>query len=97
MPRPINRVAHPSMPEILAGEPPPAEGRRFSWYDRASRFRMTLRRETIKQRNADYWYAYVKAHGKTHKVYAGRPETLTSARLFEIALKLKAKAGLFRR
>ncbi|MDX1546695.1 MAG: hypothetical protein R3247_06890 [Rhodothermales bacterium] len=97
MPRPINTVSHPSMPEVLAGDPLPSGADRFSWYDRASRFRMTLRREQIKGRKAAYWYAYVKANGKTHKAYVGREEALTSPRLFEVALALKEKAGLFRR
>lgn len=97
MPRTINTTSHPSMPEVKAGEPPLADGERFSWYDQASRFRMTLRKERIKGRRGAYWYAYVKAGGKTHKVYVGRGAALTSARLYEVALKLKEKAGLFKR
>ena len=82
------------MPEVPAGEVPSLDEPRFSWYDRASRFRMTLRKEQIKGRKGAYWYAYVKAHGKTFKVYVGRDAALTSARLFEVALKLKVKAGI---
>ena len=95
--RTINTVSHPDVVEVKAGELPPAGVEHFSWYDRASRFRMTVRKEQIKNRKAAYWYAYVKAQGKTYKVYVGKPDRLTSARLYEVALKLKAKAGLFRR
>lgn len=82
------------MPEVPAGETPPTDETCFSWYDEVSRFRMTLRKERIKNRKASYWYAYVKAHGKTFKVYVGRSEKLTSARLFDVALQLKVKAGI---
>ena len=63
----------------------------FAWLATATRFayqppghtcRLTLRRE--ERRHHSYWYAYLRYDRKLHNAYAGRSETLTSARLQQV-------------
>lgn len=49
---------------------------------------ITMRQE--QKRNGWYWYAYRKRDGKLHKVYAGKANDLSPARLQQIALALAA-------
>lgn len=51
---------------------------------------ITMRQE--QKRNGWYWYAYRKRDGKLHKVYAGKANDLSPARLDQIALALAGPA-----
>ena len=44
----------------------------------------TARKER-KQRGQWYWVAYRQSHGKLHKIYLGKSETLTEAHLCTVA------------
>ena len=48
----------------------------------------TARKETSKNGQGDYWYAYRKVEGKLQKRYIGKTEDLTFQRLCDIALAL---------
>jgi len=50
--------------------------------------RMTMRKER-RVRGGTYWTAYRRTRGRLRKVYLGRSETLTQARLEEIASLLR--------
>ncbi len=52
---------------------------------------MTVRREPVKGKQAPYWYAYRKRQGILAKVYLGRSEHLTPARLTTAAQHLDAR------
>jgi len=71
----------------------------FAWLETISLFcyqppdwpvRVTLRKE--KRRQQFYWYAYLKKQGKLHNMYIGKTETLTAARLQQVAETLRSKA-----
>jgi DNA-binding SARP family transcriptional activator len=79
---------------ILAGQPAwfawlaQPEHTSFS-YQRANAA-ITVRRE--RKRNTWYWYAYRAIGGKLRKVYLGRTEDLTPARLHELTAPLVSEA-----
>ncbi|GAC1395415.1 MAG: hypothetical protein NVSMB65_14460 [Chloroflexota bacterium] len=52
---------------------------------------MTVRREVVKGKQEPYWYAYRKRHGALAKVYLGRSEALSAARLTDAARQLDAR------
>ncbi len=71
----------------------------FAWLQNATTFcyhspttytRVTLRKE--KRRHQFYWYAYLKRDLKLHNIYVGKTETLTVARLQQVADTLMNKA-----
>lgn len=58
---------------------------------------LTARHEEKKKRDEEqpsllYWYAYRKAYGKQHKRYLGSTDTLTLAKLEEVADELQTAA-----
>jgi hypothetical protein len=54
--------------------------------------RLTVRKER-RQRGGTYWTAYRRAHGQVHKVYLGRTECLTQARLEAVAATVCTRAA----
>ncbi|GAC1405137.1 MAG: hypothetical protein NVSMB49_24240 [Ktedonobacteraceae bacterium] len=69
-----------------------ADERNRSFSFKSSQGHFTARRE--RQRNTWYWYAYRKRNGKLHKLYLGKPEELTQARLEAVAHTLTHKTAL---
>ena len=68
-----------------------ADERNRSFSFKSFRGHFTARQE--RQRNTWYWYAYRKRNGKLHKLYLGKPEELTQARLEAVAHTLTHKTA----
>jgi hypothetical protein len=69
---------------------------RTSFHFKAQHGHFTARQEEKKKRDEQtslsYWYAYRKAYGKQHKRYLGSTDTLTLAKLEEVADELQTAA-----
>jgi LuxR family maltose regulon positive regulatory protein len=50
---------------------------------------ISVRRE--KRRRGYLWYAYRRVHGQLHKVYVGKGEDMSIARLDEVAAELNSR------
>ncbi len=62
---------------------------RFAYQPPGHTFRLTLRRE--QRRHHSYWYAYLRYDRKLHNAYAGRADSLTSARLQQVFATVMTK------
>ena len=67
------------------------ENHHFNYLGTVGQF--TARKETIKNRNRSYWYAYRKINGKLKKEYLGSSDKLTDKKLYDTAKVLNLVAA----